>query len=251
MPSAAVKKAEKAKKAAAKKGAEGKPAEPPLPPPASAAGEAGGQPDPQVPADVQLLFPPSLSARQRAILHAVAERAGLPHSSQGEGTARRIALGPPGAARIVDCSEGPAAAAAAAGNGSGGSSPPDDGGVGGDEAGDASGITSSGGSASSNSSASHPPLTDEQLVALLQHHLHLDTVDAFAAPRGGISGCGGASAAGQRSAPAKWRQPGGGKPAKPSSKGLVTVEAFIAQVLPLLEMEREAEVVQVRPEWCG
>ena len=42
---------------------------------------------------VQLLFPPFLTARQRAVLHEVAEQAGLPHVSQGEGDERHIAVG--------------------------------------------------------------------------------------------------------------------------------------------------------------
>ena len=42
---------------------------------------------------VTLRFPPSLSSRQRAALHAVAEMHGVAHRSDEEGDARRIALG--------------------------------------------------------------------------------------------------------------------------------------------------------------
>ena len=49
---------------------------------------------------VTLRFPPSLSSRQRAALHAVAEMHGVAHRSDGEGDARRIALG--SGAREID-----------------------------------------------------------------------------------------------------------------------------------------------------
>jgi hypothetical protein len=42
----------------------------------------------------QLTFPPSLTARQRALLHEFAEGAGLQHASTGEGSSRRLQLGP-------------------------------------------------------------------------------------------------------------------------------------------------------------
>ncbi len=44
-------------------------------------------------ASVQLLFPPTLTARQRAALHAVGNTHDLPHESTGEGAERRIRLG--------------------------------------------------------------------------------------------------------------------------------------------------------------
>lgn len=209
-------------KAAAKKGsAKGKAAAaaaaadaPPAPaadndaPPA----DAGGRPDPQPPAaGVQLLFPPSLTARQRAILHLVAEQHGLAHSSQGEGEARRIALGPPSAARTLDLCADAAAAAIADG------SRPGDG-----TDGSAGGATS-----------------DEQLAALLRQHLSIDAASAFAASSGSS---GTAVAAGRRGAAAGWKPPS--KSSKPGAAGMVSVEAFIAQVLPLLELERAAEVTQ-------
>lgn len=42
---------------------------------------------------VQITFPPSLTARQRALLHEFAEGAGLQHASTGEGASRRLQLG--------------------------------------------------------------------------------------------------------------------------------------------------------------
>ena len=50
--------------------------------------------------EVTVRFPPSLTSRQRAVLHAVAERHGVPHSSSGDGEARRITLGR--GAEVVD-----------------------------------------------------------------------------------------------------------------------------------------------------
>ncbi|KAL6785032.1 hypothetical protein ACKKBG_A02145 [Auxenochlorella protothecoides x Auxenochlorella symbiontica] len=43
--------------------------------------------------DVQILLPASLTSRQRALLHEVAEECGLAHSSTGEGSQRRLILG--------------------------------------------------------------------------------------------------------------------------------------------------------------
>ena len=50
--------------------------------------------------EVSVRFPTSLTSRQRAVLHAVAERHGVPHSSAGDGDARRITLGR--GAEVVD-----------------------------------------------------------------------------------------------------------------------------------------------------
>ena len=44
-------------------------------------------------AALTLRFPPTLNPRQRAILHALAERHNLPHRSDGDGDARAISLG--------------------------------------------------------------------------------------------------------------------------------------------------------------
>lgn len=41
----------------------------------------------------QVLFPASLTPRQRALLHGVAEAEGLPHASEGTDANRRIAIG--------------------------------------------------------------------------------------------------------------------------------------------------------------
>ena len=42
---------------------------------------------------LQLVFPTSLTARQRAVLHDVAARAGLHHTSHGDGPLRHLRLG--------------------------------------------------------------------------------------------------------------------------------------------------------------
>ena len=54
--------------------------------------------------EVTVRFPPSLTSRQRAVLHAVAERHGVLHSSSGDGEARRITLGR--GAEVVDVDAG-------------------------------------------------------------------------------------------------------------------------------------------------
>ena len=51
-------------------------------------------------AEVTLRFPPAVSARQRAVLHAVAEANGVPHASAGDGEGRYISLG--SGARVVE-----------------------------------------------------------------------------------------------------------------------------------------------------
>lgn len=45
----------------------------------------------------QVVFPPSLTPRQRAAVHAVGEAHGLPHASAGDGDQRQVSLGPAGA----------------------------------------------------------------------------------------------------------------------------------------------------------
>lgn len=42
---------------------------------------------------MRLLFPSTLTARQRAALHKVADESGLQHGSGGEGSRRRITVG--------------------------------------------------------------------------------------------------------------------------------------------------------------
>ena len=51
-------------------------------------------------ADVTLRFPPAVSARQRAILHAIAEAHGVAHVSAGDGEGRHVSLG--SGARVID-----------------------------------------------------------------------------------------------------------------------------------------------------
>lgn len=168
---------------------------------------------------LQLRFPPSLSARQRAVVHAVGERWGLPHSSSGEGAARHITLGPADAERVIDCTW------PAVGDGGGGGG----------------GGTGTSSSCGVNGSSSDSSPTDAQLIALIQQHLGIDASDAFAA--GPPPGQAAVAAA---RPPAAWHGSSKAGKAQPGAKGLVSVEEFIAKVLPLLEMEREAEVAQVR-----
>ena len=177
----------------------------------------------------QLVFPASLAPRQRAAVHAVGEQYRLPHISQGEGSDRQVALGPP-EARVVLVGQ---TAGAAEGLGGGGGAATD------------TGSNGSGIGGSSGGSTQQPLLlTDEQLVALIQQHLHLDATAAFAGSKPSNGSAGGA--AGGRPAAAR----AGAAAAKPSAKGLISVEAFVAQMLPLLEMEREAEVAQASQPAC-
>lgn len=156
------------------------------------------------------------------MVHAVGERWGLPHSSSGEGEARYVTLGRAGAAQTIELSL-----------------PAGDGGGGGDGPGDSSSSSNAANGASNSGGGSSGP-TDAQLIALIQQHLGIDASDAFAAgpPPG-------KAAAASRPA-AAWQ--GGSKAgkAKPGAKGMISVEEFIARVLPLLDMERDAEVAQVR-----
>lgn len=46
------------------------------------------------PEKLQVVFPPSLSSRQRAVIHELAEEAGLLHKSSGETGCRFLRLGP-------------------------------------------------------------------------------------------------------------------------------------------------------------
>lgn len=240
MPSAS--KAKKAaSKATVKRGAASKPAA------ASPAAAASGPAEHQAAAvqlDVQLIFPPALTPRQRAAVHAVGERYGVPHGSQGEGAERCIALGPTDAPAVV--------------LGQGGASGPADAS---NTADDASGAGVASGATNGSTASSAPsPFTDDQLAALIKQHLNLDATEDFAAMvgftcKGGNGGgsSGGAGGAAGRGPARAGAAAGGGAPwqrskeaaaAKPGAKGLLSPEAFIAQMLPLLEMEREAEVAQ-------
>ncbi len=156
---------------------------------------------------VQLIFPASLSARQRAAVHAIGERHGLPHSSQGEGAERHIVLGPSGAPAVVL----------------------------GEPAGD-------------GAASVQPALSDDQLAALIKQHLQLEVAEEFASKPGSSNG-GGDGARRPPVGGGPWRRAEAAAAAKPGSRGLVTPEEFIARVLPLLDMEREAEVAQV--PWEG
>ncbi|KAL4440242.1 hypothetical protein ABPG75_003243 [Micractinium tetrahymenae] len=221
MPSAA-----KAKKAAAKKGVASKAASSKAA--AAAAPAPAASPAEPVKADVKLIFPISLTARQRAAVHTIGERYGLPHISQGEGAERHIVLGPAGAPTVVLA--GPAEVCDA--SSSGRDSDQNDG-------------TSS---SSAGTSGSAPPLSDDQLVALIKQHLKLDASEEFSYTNSSSHGGGGGGGGGGARRPAvgsgPWRRAEAAAAAKPGSKGLLTPEDFIAWVMPLLEMEREAEVAQ-------
>lgn len=156
---------------------------------------------------MQLIFPASLTARQRAAVHAIGERHGLPHSSQGEGAERHIVLGPSGAPAVVL----------------------------GEPAGD-------------GAASVQPALSDDQLAALIKQHLQLEVAEEFASKPGSSNG-GGDGARRPPVGGGPWRRAEAAAAAKPGSRGLVTPEEFIARVLPLLDMEREAEVAQV--PWEG
>lgn len=144
----------------------------------------------------QLVFPPSLTARQRAAIHAIGEAAGLQHTSEGAGPGRRATLG---SGRVEDL----------AGGGGGGSS--------------------------------SAALTDEQLIELIQQHLSIDAAPAFASQRNGDEGAQGPRAAAARGGGGGGSGSGGGGLA-PNPRGMVSLEAFVQRTLPLLEMERAAEV---------
>ena len=139
------------------------------------------------PARVQLELPACLTARQRAVLHALAEQHGLGHGSSGEGGARRLTLGP-AAAPAAPLPPGLAEATA---------------------------------------------VSDEQLAALLRQHLGIDAAPALAQPPPGP-----AASAVRPAQPAR----AAAAPAVPGAAGLVSVEEYVAATLPLLELERGAEV---------
>lgn len=184
--------------------------------------------------DTQLVFPPSLTPRQRAAVHAVGEHYGVQHGSTGEGEARRVALGPADAPQTVVIA--------------GGASDTADGGV--SSSGGADGGAAHGASDAAAAGALPAPLSDDQLVSLIKQHLGLDAGEVFASMASSSIGGGGggraaAAAAGKAYVPPSWNRGDGAAAAKPGAQGLTTPEEFIARVLPLLEMEREAEVAQV------
>lgn len=51
---------------------------------------------------MQLLLPPSVTARQRAVLHEAAGAAGLSHSSIGEGESRQLLVGAVGGKQVFE-----------------------------------------------------------------------------------------------------------------------------------------------------
>ncbi len=71
-------------------------------------------------------------------------------------------------------------------------------------------------------------MSDEDLCRLLYEHFHIDSSAEFGAPSA---------------------KPAAGKQrvqcAQKANGELLTLEAFVSRTLPLLEMEREAEVAQV------
>ena len=106
-------------------------------------------------------------------------------------------------------------------------------------------------------------LSDDDLCALLRQHLRLDAAAAFSAQRpasnGGRSQRQQAALAqphatqqgtGASRGRVKHGQPGGAVRGGPAARGPaarpLTLEAFVARTLPLIEMEREAEVLQAR-----
>jgi len=199
---------------------------------------------------VQVLFPSALTARQRAALHDVAGSAGVAHISTGDGAQRRIWLGNSAAATVRPANTQPAAA------------PP--------WSTCASSVLYSScqpgrpdfEEAATRVQAVEVPegaLSDDALCALLRQHLCLDAAAALSAPApaaqasqttgpagyppadGGGQGGGrgrGAEGAAARARPAVGRGTG---PARP-----LTLDEFVARTLPLIELEREAEVAQVR-----
>lgn len=49
---------------------------------------------------MQLVFPPTLTPRQRAVLHEIAETSGIQHTSQGVEQQRHIVLGSSNANKV-------------------------------------------------------------------------------------------------------------------------------------------------------
>ncbi|KAK9808936.1 hypothetical protein WJX72_006613 [[Myrmecia] bisecta] len=185
---AAAKKAATAAKhasAAKKAGSQEQPSLPPAPGPPTA-----------LPTAVQLVFKPNLTARQRAILHEVAEQHGIPHSSSGEGDARRIRVGSTDAASV--------------------------------EVPDGTAID----------------VSDELICELLAVHLKLDAADAFA-PRSKPAPNGSSGPLAENGREVRMQFAERGAAAKPGGKQL-SLEAFVAQTLPLLELEKDAEVAQAQ-----
>lgn len=70
----------------------------------SASGAAAAASSSGSSASVQIVLPPCLTARQRAVLHEVAEAHGLDHVSKGDGADRHLVLGPDSGKKVGACS---------------------------------------------------------------------------------------------------------------------------------------------------
>jgi ATP-dependent RNA/DNA helicase IGHMBP2 len=179
---------------------------------------------PNLRADVRLAFPPTLTPRQRALLHEVAERVGLQHASTGEEGARCLVIG-----------------------GDGGAS----GGVNGDGGDDDDDNENT---ATNNTTvvvapADTPTDDDDQdniaaLAALLKAHLNLeDAADLLSAAKARHAENQQRREAARAAARAAAALPGATANIT-AADAHVTLEAFVERTAKLLDMERDAEVVQ-------
>ncbi|KAG7670496.1 hypothetical protein KSW81_003059 [Nannochloris sp. 'desiccata'] len=160
-------------------------------------------PQGEVPPQVQLIFPSTLTARQRAILHAVGEQYGLPHVSTGEGDDRNLTLGTSkDESSVIDLGK-------------------DGGGC--------------GNRTTTNCTA---PLADAILICLLEKHLKIDATPIFAEKSQSSIGRNGKFSnkdqAGSSAAP---RIGGIITPSKRTD-----LSQFISSMEALVELERRAEV---------
>lgn len=158
----------------------------------------------EVPPQVQLIFPSTLTARHRAILHAVGEQYGLPHVSTGEGNDRKLTLGlAKDESSIVDLAT----------DGDGGIS----------------------GNLTTTTTA---PLADAVLISLLEKHLNIDTTAIFAEKSQLSIGRNGKfnneDLAGSTATPRT------GKIFTPGKR--TDLSQFISSMEALVELERRAEV---------
>jgi len=158
----------------------------------------------EVPPQVQLIFPSTLTARHRAILHAVGEQHGFPHVSTGEGENRRLTLGSAkDESIVVDLAKD------------------EEGGINGNLA-----------------TASTAPLADAILISLLEKHLKIDAAPIFAeksqSSSGGIGNLNNEKQAGSIAAPRV------GKLITPGKR--TDLSQFISSMEALVELERRAEV---------
>ena len=136
--------------------------------------------------DLQVHFPASLTAQQRAALHSAAEEAGISHASSGEGAARHITLGDTSQPQVQVEDVG--------------------------------------------------RTSNAQLCELLRQHFAISAEPFFASSRGHTPENG--QAADRRSAVR--RSAGRGQ-----LDAALTLSSFVASTLPLLDLERDAEIAQV------